>query len=94
MAKESEITELREEFRPPEWLTDTVPRKAPYFPQMGDEVIYFHQGNMQYLKAVQQRRVYEVDLEKGQPWHKIKHLRVLNLAVHSCSSKHQDRSWV
>ena len=84
MAQESEITELKEEFRPPEWLTDTVPRKAPYFPQMGDEVMYFHQGHVQYLKAVQSRHVYDVDLEKGQPWHKIKHLRVSKPLLVTC----------
>ena len=37
------ITELPPEYRPPEWLTATVPRKAPYVPQMGDEVMYFMQ---------------------------------------------------
>lgn len=36
--------EIPENFRPPEWLSEVIPRKAPYYPQMGDEVVYFRQG--------------------------------------------------
>lgn len=36
--------EIPENFRPPEWLSEVIPRKAPYYPQMGDEIVYFRQG--------------------------------------------------
>lgn len=35
---------IPESFRPSEWLSSVVPRRAPFYPQMGDEVIYFKQG--------------------------------------------------
>jgi hypothetical protein len=85
IANRAPLTELQEEFRPPEWLTATVPRKSPYFPQMADEVMYFHQGHMQYLKEVIERKVYPVNLKKGQPWHKIPNLRVRAFAVIVCN---------
>ena len=55
-----------------------MPRKAPYVPQMGDEVVYFRQGHEQYLKVVGQRKAYQVNPEKNQPWHKFPNLRVRN----------------
>uniref|UniRef100_A0A3Q3ESG2 Pleckstrin homology domain interacting protein n=1 Tax=Labrus bergylta TaxID=56723 RepID=A0A3Q3ESG2_9LABR len=44
-----------EEWLPAAWITDTVPRRCPYIPQMGDEVYYFRQGHEAYK----------------QPWHKM-----------------------
>lgn len=73
--KMEDITELPEEFRPPEWLTDVIPRKSPYVPQMGDDVMYFKQGHELYLLAVKKRNVYHVDLRKNQPWHVNPNLR-------------------
>lgn len=74
-----DITELPEEFRPPEWLTDVIPRKSPYVPQMGDDVMYFKQGHELYLLAAKKRNVYHVDLRKNQPWHVNPNLRVSNV---------------
>lgn len=31
-----------EEWLPSAWITDTVPRRCPYIPQMGDEVGVLH----------------------------------------------------
>ncbi|KAK4329631.1 hypothetical protein Pmani_000034 [Petrolisthes manimaculis] len=59
--------EIPEEFRPPEWLTEIYPKKAPYFPQMGDELIYFMQGHMLYAEAVMNRHLYTVD-QRNLPW--------------------------
>nr|XP_022292305.1 bromodomain and WD repeat-containing protein 3-like isoform X1 [Crassostrea virginica] len=73
--KMEDITELPEEFRPPEWLTDVIPRKSPYVPQMGDNVMYFKQGHELYLQAVKKRNVYKVDTRKHQPWHSNPNLR-------------------
>lgn len=30
--------EVSNEFRPSLWITDVIPRKSPFVPQMGDEV--------------------------------------------------------
>ncbi|RUS86356.1 hypothetical protein EGW08_005874, partial [Elysia chlorotica] len=73
------VTELDERFRPPDWITTVIPRKAPFVPQMGDEVLYFRQGHEQYLNAVVRKKVYEVDPDKNQPWHKIPNLRAHEL---------------
>lgn len=61
--------EIPEEYRPPEWLTETFPKKAPYFPQMGDELIYFMQGHMLYVEAVMNRKLYTVD-KRNLPWNR------------------------
>ncbi|XP_055320942.1 bromodomain and WD repeat-containing protein 3 isoform X2 [Sitodiplosis mosellana] len=58
--------EIPENFRPPEWLSEVIPRKAPYYPQMGDEVVYFRQGHKLYLEAVNQKNVYKV--VGTEPW--------------------------
>ncbi len=76
MQQKNPVLEVTEEFKFPEWLTDCVPHKTPYFPQMGDEVMYFRQGHEQYLKAVHTRKAYKVQLTKNQPWHKVPGLRV------------------
>ncbi|XP_052086696.1 bromodomain and WD repeat-containing protein 3-like isoform X1 [Mytilus californianus] len=69
------IQELPEEFRPSEWLTDTKPRKTPYVPQMGDEVMYFRQGHDLYLQAVVRKNAYKIDPNKNLPWHKMPSIR-------------------
>ena len=71
-----EMQSLLVKFRPPDWLTDVIPRKSPYFPQMGDEVMYFRQGHELYVKAVESRKVYPIDPNKNQAWHKYPSLRV------------------
>ncbi|KAL4232669.1 Bromodomain and WD repeat-containing protein 3 [Mactra antiquata] len=70
-----QIQELLRIWRPPDWLTDVVPRKQPYFPQMGDEVIYFRQGHEFYVKEVVRRKVYPLDPNKNQAWHKYPSLK-------------------
>ena len=82
LPEDATIRELAPEFRPPEWLTDVVTRTTPYFPQMGDEVIYFVQGHQQYVEVVKSSGVYRIDTERNQPWHKMPHIRVcLNIFV-------------
>lgn len=46
-----------------------MPRKAPYYPQMGDEVIYFRQGHKLYIDAVTSKKLYEIS-PKDIPWSK------------------------
>lgn len=52
--------ELPEAFRPSEWLAQVVPKKSPYSPQMGDEVVFFKEGYQKYLVAVREKKVYDV----------------------------------
>uniref|UniRef100_A0A8C9V2Q1 Bromodomain and WD repeat domain containing 3 n=1 Tax=Scleropages formosus TaxID=113540 RepID=A0A8C9V2Q1_SCLFO len=59
-----------EEWRPPPWIMDTTPRRSPFVPQMGDELIYFQQGHQAYVKAVRRVRAYNINLRK-QPWNKM-----------------------
>ncbi|XP_064158821.1 bromodomain and WD repeat-containing protein 3 isoform X1 [Anguilla rostrata] len=62
--------EVSNEFRPSPWITDVFPRKSPFVPQMGDEVIYFRQGHEAYVEAVARCELYPINLEK-QPWRRM-----------------------
>lgn len=59
--------EIPEYYRPPEWLSEVIPRKAPYYPQMGDEVVYFRQGHQRYLDAVRAKKIYKISTNT-EPW--------------------------
>ncbi|XP_072218482.1 PH-interacting protein isoform X1 [Leuresthes tenuis] len=59
-----------EEWLPSAWITDTVPRRCPYIPQMGDEVYYFRQGHEAYVEMARQKKIYSINAKK-QPWHKM-----------------------
>ncbi|XP_046806773.1 bromodomain and WD repeat-containing protein 3 isoform X1 [Lucilia cuprina] len=59
--------EIPEVYRPAEWLSEVIPRKAPYYPQMGDEVVYFRQGHHRYIEAVRLKKVYKVS-HSSEPW--------------------------
>ncbi|KAJ8400340.1 hypothetical protein AAFF_G00397230 [Aldrovandia affinis] len=69
-ARPSINREVSNEFRPSPWITDVIPRKSPFVPQMGDEVIYFRQGHEAYVEAVSRNNLYPINLEK-QPWRKM-----------------------
>jgi bromodomain and WD repeat domain-containing protein 1/3 len=43
-----------------EWFTDTHPKKTPYFPQMGDEVVYFRQGHQHYIDKIRDTKMYSI----------------------------------
>lgn len=45
-------------YRPPEWLTEVMPKRAPYFPQVHDELIYFKKGHGLYIEAVRNTKAY------------------------------------
>lgn len=68
------MTEVPDIFRPSEWLTEAVPHKTPYYPQMGDEVVYFRQGHQAYIDAIRRKKVYDLG-PRSEPWAKI-NLRV------------------
>uniref|UniRef100_A0A8D0DKY4 Bromodomain and WD repeat domain containing 3 n=1 Tax=Salvator merianae TaxID=96440 RepID=A0A8D0DKY4_SALMN len=63
--------EPTEEWFAPHWILDTIPRRSPFVPQMGDEVIiYFRQGHEAYVRAVRKAKIYTVNMQK-QPWNKM-----------------------
>ncbi|CAI5793759.1 and WD repeat-containing 3 isoform X1 [Podarcis lilfordi] len=62
--------EPTEEWFAPHWILDTIPRRSPFVPQMGDEVIYFRQGHEAYVRAVRKAKIYSVNMQK-QPWNKM-----------------------
>lgn len=57
-------------YKPLEWLSETMSRKAPYYPQMGDEIVYFRQGHQLYINAVTTKKLYEITI-KDIPWKRI-----------------------
>ncbi|XP_068137626.1 PH-interacting protein isoform X2 [Hyperolius riggenbachi] len=59
-----------EEWLPSVWITDTVPRRCPFVPQMGDEVYYFRQGHEAYVEMARKNKIYRIN-HKKQPWHKM-----------------------
>ncbi|XP_030059699.1 bromodomain and WD repeat-containing protein 1 isoform X2 [Microcaecilia unicolor] len=62
--------ELSDDWHPPVWITDTTPRRSPFVPQMGDEVMYFRPGHEAYVEAVRKRGLYKLDPNK-EPWKKM-----------------------
>jgi len=53
------LKEVPPAFMPPKWLSEVVPRKAPYYPQMGDHVMFFQEGYRLYLEAVRKKQIYK-----------------------------------
>ena len=43
-----------------------MPKKSPYFPQMGDEVMYFKQGHIGYINLVKHRYCYKLNMREQQ----------------------------
>ncbi|XP_072401421.1 bromodomain and WD repeat-containing protein 3 isoform X1 [Diabrotica undecimpunctata] len=66
----SKLTKISEQYRLSEWLSETRPRKSPYYPQLGDEIVYFIEGHQLYLNAVEMKNVYEISV-KDLPWNKM-----------------------
>lgn len=62
--------EIPDEYKPPEWLSEVIPKKAPYYPQMGDEVVYFRQGHERYFDVVNKKKVYQL-AGKFEPWQQL-----------------------
>lgn len=52
--------EIPDEYKPPEWLSEVIPKKAPYYPQMGDEVVYLRQGHERYFEHVKNKKLYQL----------------------------------
>lgn len=54
-------SDVSSEYRYPEWLTEVKPRRTPYFPQIGDDVIYFRKGHELYVEAVVKQKLYTIN---------------------------------
>ncbi|XP_056588592.1 PH-interacting protein isoform X1 [Triplophysa dalaica] len=59
-----------EEWLPSPWITDTMPRRCPFTPQMGDELYYFRQGHEAYVEMAKKNKIFSINPKK-QPWHKL-----------------------
>lgn len=59
VAAPEKLKEVPAEYMPPKWLSEVVPRKAPYYPQMGDHVMFFQEGYRLYLDAVRKSQAYK-----------------------------------
>uniref|UniRef100_A0A672N851 PH-interacting protein n=1 Tax=Sinocyclocheilus grahami TaxID=75366 RepID=A0A672N851_SINGR len=76
LPKKKKIPELQnqgltlEEWLPSAWITDTMPRRCPFTPQMGDEVYYFRQGHEAYVEMTKKNKIVSINPKK-QPWHKL-----------------------
>lgn len=62
--------EIPDEYKPPEWLSEVIPKKAPYYPQMGDEVVYIRQGHERYFESVNSKKLYTL-AGKYEPWQQL-----------------------
>ena len=72
------LEEIPASYLPSPWLAEFVPKKTPYFPQMGDEVMYFKQGHMGYINLVKHRDCYKFNMREQQ-WLKREDLRQTEL---------------
>ena len=60
-----------EAFAPSQWLSETLPKKSPYFPQIGDVLMYFRDGHERYLNLVKERNAYKIN-QRDEQWMKKK----------------------
>ena len=58
--------DIGEEFQPSQWLSETIPRKTPYFPQIGDVLMYFKGGHERYIDLVEFRKAYKLNMREQQ----------------------------
>nr|CAB3226310.1 bromodomain and WD repeat-containing protein 3 [Phallusia mammillata] len=49
-----------EEYLPPKWIQQEVPRPSPYLPQIGDEVMYIREGHQLYVKVVSEKKIWNI----------------------------------
>merc|ERR1712223_1027449 len=66
--------QITDQFIPSPWLADSIPRKSPFFPQIGDILMYFKQGHERYVDLVKERKAYKINM-KEQHWMKRRNLK-------------------
>jgi hypothetical protein len=64
------LEDIDENYRPSEWLSEVMPKKSPYFPQLGDDLVYFRQGHENYIDLVKKSNIYPLSKKylKSLPW--------------------------
>jgi hypothetical protein len=64
------LEDIDEPFRPPDWLTTFYPKRSPYFPQLGDDLVYFRQGHETYINYVEEKNLYQITskMKKSLPY--------------------------
>ena len=50
--------QITDQFIPSPWLAESIPRKSPFFPQIGDILMYFKQGHERYVDLVKERKAH------------------------------------
>jgi len=60
----SRLDDIPPEYLPSDWLAQYIPNKSPYFPQMGDEVMYIKQGHVGYINLVKTRNSYRLNMRE------------------------------
>lgn len=73
--------EAPEGYRPSDWLSAVIPKKFPYYPQMGDEIMFFKEGYQLYLDAVSHRKIYQLTPTQLNPWGKTNIKVILKFAL-------------
>ena len=66
---------ITDEFIPSTWLAESIPRKSPYFPQIGDVLMYFKQGHERYVDLVKERKAYKINMKEQHSWMRRKNLK-------------------
>jgi len=66
----NQLDDIPPEYLPSDWLAQYVPNKSPYFPQMGDEVMYIKQGHIGYINLVKNRESYRLNMREQQWLHR------------------------
>ena len=64
------LDQIPPEYLPSSWLAEYIPKKSPYFPQMGDEVMYLKQGHVGYINLVKHRSCYKLNMREQQWLHR------------------------
>ncbi len=64
------LDQIPPEYLPSSWLAEYIPKKSPYFPQMGDEVMYLKQGHVGYINLVKHRNCYKLNMREQQWLHR------------------------
>ena len=61
---------IPEMYGPSKWFSQIEPKRSPYFPQLGDELVYFRQGHEMYVNEVTDSKIYSFDskMKKSLPY--------------------------
>eukprot|EP00095_Tigriopus_kingsejongensis_P000510 maker-scaffold367_size194084-snap-gene-0.46 protein:Tk00510 transcript:maker-scaffold367_size194084-snap-gene-0.46-mRNA-1 annotation:"bromodomain and wd repeat-containing protein 3 isoform x1" len=63
-------SDISDAYMPSQWLSESTPKRSPYFPQMSDVLMYFKQGHRKYIDLVKSRKTYTVNMREEQEWMK------------------------